>query len=73
MEDAFLAVNGLTTQGVFFRETVFLNMNEDYEYGAWVCNASIGGGGLPEIGIRIKGINNVTIHEFSTGVFSFWG
>ncbi|MEL7160386.1 MAG: hypothetical protein AAFN92_06495, partial [Bacteroidota bacterium] len=67
IEDAFLSVNGGTTQGVFFRETVTLNPNTDYEFGAWVNNPRLDGGGGPNVGLRIRNALNATIADITTG------
>lgn len=71
-EDAYLAVNGSTTQGVFFSETVILSKNNDYNFGAWAVNAN--DTTIPfslvnaEIGIRIKNSQSVIIASASTGI-----
>ena len=73
-DDAFLAVNGSTTQGTFFSETVALAANTDYDFGLWIRNAAAAGGpfggaaGNPfNIEIEVKNSSGVVVASISSG------
>jgi hypothetical protein len=66
-QDAFMAVNGHPQMSIFFKRTVTLTSNTQYEYGAWASNASIYGGGGPIIGVRIRNSSNAIVSSFFSG------
>ncbi len=66
-QDAFMAVNGHPQMSIFFKRTVTLTTNTQYEYGAWASNASIFGGGGPIIGVRIRNSSNTIVSSFFSG------
>jgi len=66
-QDAFMAINGRTISGIFFKRTVTLSANTQYEYGAWAANANRFGGGAPTIGVRIRNEANTIIHGIQSG------
>ncbi|MBK9256692.1 MAG: HYR domain-containing protein [Saprospiraceae bacterium] len=65
--DAFMAVNGRTSIGVFFKRSVILQANTQYDYGAWAANAIRQGSGRPTIGIRIRNASNAIIGSIHSG------
>jgi sugar lactone lactonase YvrE len=66
-QDAFMAVNGHPQMSIFFKRTVTLTSNTQYEYGAWASNASIYGSGGPIIGVRIRNSSNAIVSSFFSG------
>ncbi|NNC84160.1 MAG: hypothetical protein HKN79_11335 [Flavobacteriales bacterium] len=66
-DDAYLAVNGSTTQGVFYRETLTVPQNTTFEYGVWFHNANGAGGGAPEIEVVLKDAGDVVVATVTGG------
>ncbi|CAN0558363.1 unnamed protein product, partial [Ectocarpus sp. 12 AP-2014] len=71
-EDAYLAVNGSTSQGVFYSETFTLNTNTDVNVSLWTINAIRDGSGFtgfdPNIGFRILNSGGSVIQTTSSGI-----
>ena len=72
-EDAYLAVNGRNSEGVFYRESVTLQANTSYEFGVWAANANSSGSGAPEIGVRLLDNNGNLLVSMSSGAMSASG
>ncbi len=71
--DAFLVVNGATTEGVFFRQAVALLANTQYEFGTWARNALPSTSGVadqPNLGVRIKNAAGTVVATTSTGAIA---
>ena len=62
-----MAINGHPQMSIFFKRTVTLTTNTQYEYGAWASNASIYGSGGPIIGVRIRNSSNAIVSSFFSG------
>jgi hypothetical protein len=71
--DAFLAVNGSTTQAVFYRQSVTLQPNTQYEFGTWAMNANTTSGGAadqPNIGVRILNTGGTVVASTTSGAIA---
>lgn len=70
-DDAYLAVNGSTAVGVFYKQTIPLQGGRSYRISVFAINAVSGenAGGDPELGIRlIRESNGAVVGTTSTGV-----
>jgi hypothetical protein len=70
IDDAFLAVNGSTSQGTFYQQTVSLETNTDYEIGLWAINGyPVGSSASANLGIRVyDALTNTLVTSASTGI-----
>jgi hypothetical protein len=70
--DAYLAINGATSVGIFYKQNFQLAANQDYQLSLWAMNAALKGTNAtqspPNLGIRmIRTSNNATVSDTNTG------
>jgi hypothetical protein len=70
--DAYLAINGATSVGIFYKQNFQLVANQDYQLSLWAMNAALLGTNAtqspPNLGIRmIRTSDNVKVADTNTG------
>jgi hypothetical protein len=70
--DAYLAINGATSVGIFYKQNFQLVANQDYQLSLWAMNAALLGTNAtqspPNLGIRmIRTSDNIKVADTNTG------